>query len=101
MNRLFKILISVSFLLIMISACSNSSNDTSTNSDSNDQDGDKIILRVSSGLPDVHSWFTVYFKPWMEQIEEETNGVVEFEVFSGGSLVPIEGEVDALKSGTI
>lgn len=100
MKNLVRILISSFILVMVLSACSDNTEEASQNTNETEAE-DKIVLRVSSGLPDVHSWFSVYFTPWMEQIEEETNGLVEFEVFPGESLVPIEGEVDALESGTI
>jgi TRAP-type C4-dicarboxylate transport system substrate-binding protein len=39
--------------------------------------------------------------PWMERVEELTNGQVEFETFAGGELVSTPDEGDAVLSGTI
>lgn len=97
MKKLLFTVISLITILIILSACS-----SNTEGDANKgTDDEKITLRVSSGLADVHIWFQTYFKPWMEQIEKETNGKVKFDVFTSGSLVPIRGEMDALKNGTI
>lgn len=101
-KRLAVLILIVSFVL---AACSSSTSTPAPSQGAETGSGNEpeevITLRVSSGLNETHSWFPVFFEPWMEQIEKETNGKVQFEVFSGGQLVPIRGELDALQSGTI
>lgn len=110
-HRSFK-LIFIGFLLILgIFGCSNesanntpsnSSRETSTSTDDNDSANDeKIVFRTGSALPENQIWMESHLKPWMERVEEETNGRVEFELYAGGSLIGMGEEYDALKSGTV
>ncbi|WP_216829670.1 type 2 periplasmic-binding domain-containing protein [Alkalihalobacterium elongatum] len=84
------------------SSAPNENNEGNDNNDAtNNQSEETIVLRASSGLPSHHVWLESFVYGWMERVEEESNGRVQFEVFTGGELVPLGGEFDALNAGTI
>ncbi|MEB1806984.1 MAG: TRAP transporter substrate-binding protein DctP [Bacillaceae bacterium] len=95
--------------LLVIGCSSNQSPASSGNNKTSDENGDNsknqteetIVLRASSGLPSHHVWLESFVYGWMERVEEESNGRVQFDVFTGGELVTLGGEFDALKAGTI
>ena len=47
------------------------------------------MLRVSSGLSSLNIAWTAGSIPWMEEVEEKTDGAVTFETFTGGELVEL------------
>lgn len=57
-------------------------------------------LRVATGLSDQHAWWSSTMVPWMERVEELTDDV-EFETFTGGELVEVPHEVEAVQNGTV
>lgn len=63
-------------------------------------DGDTITLRVATGLSDQHAWWAATMVPWMDRVEELTDGKVEFETFTGGELVEVPDEAEAILNGT-
>ena len=68
---------------------------------SNGTGDETITLRLSSGLSMKSGAMEGFFEPWMKRVEEETNGRVQFEVFTSGELVPVGEELRAIKDGTI
>lgn len=60
-----------------------------------------ITLRVGTGISSTHIINVAYFEPWLDAVEEETNGKVKFETHYGGSLVAMGREYDALESGIV
>lgn len=82
-------------LAVLLSGCS------SDDSGSTSAEGEKITLRAATGLSTQHAWWEKSMVPWMERVEELTDGQVEFESFTGGELVAVPDEADALKSGTV
>lgn len=62
---------------------------------------DTITLRVGTGVSNSHIINVAYFEPWLEAVEEETDGQVQFETHYGGSLVAMGREYDALESGVV
>ncbi|MCM3491616.1 TRAP transporter substrate-binding protein DctP [Alkalihalophilus marmarensis] len=105
MKRLKKYL----FLSVVVSgflvagACSD--NTTSDPEPETDKDGaenqEVITLRAATGLSTQHAWWSDTMVPWMERVEELTEGQVEFETFPGGELVSVPDEGDAVLNGTI
>ncbi|WP_078427450.1 TRAP transporter substrate-binding protein DctP [Alkalihalobacterium alkalinitrilicum] len=107
-----KPLASLFFLLLIItfvSACADNE-ETSTspsNADENnnetaiDNEADTITLRASSGITSEHTWHIGFFQPFADTIESETNGMIDFEIFTAGELVPLGTEFDALRQGII
>lgn len=101
MNKLKLFLISL-ILLFVAAGCQVEQSSPSTTSGEGAAEGEeKIVLRASTGLPEHHIWMTSYLVPWMEKVEKDTNGKVEFELFAGGELVALGQEFDALNAGTI
>lgn len=64
------------------------------------QSEETITLRVATGLSVQHGWWEGFLVPWMDRVEELTEGKVQFEDFAGGELVKAGQEPDALKTGT-
>jgi TRAP-type C4-dicarboxylate transport system substrate-binding protein len=67
---------------------------------SSDESG-PVTLRVATGLSDQHAWWSATMVPWMERVEELTDGDVTFETFTGGELVEVPDEVEAVQNGTV
>jgi TRAP-type C4-dicarboxylate transport system substrate-binding protein len=64
-------------------------------------DGEAVTLRVATGLSDQHAWWSDGMVPWMEQVEELTDGQVTFETYTGGELVEVPDEIEAVQNGTV
>jgi TRAP-type C4-dicarboxylate transport system substrate-binding protein len=64
-------------------------------------DGEAVTLRVASGLSDQHAWWSDGMVPWMEQVEKLTDGQVTFETYTGGELVEVPDEIEAVQNGTV
>ncbi|MGD6855750.1 TRAP transporter substrate-binding protein DctP [Bacillus infantis] len=62
---------------------------------------ESITLRVGTGVGTTHLIYTAYLSKWMEEVENRTNGKVNFEVHYGGSVVAMGREYDALVSGIV
>ncbi|WP_158734744.1 TRAP transporter substrate-binding protein DctP [Alteribacillus sp. YIM 98480] len=102
MKKLPKALLFLLFVIIFVSACSSAGQETnSSGQGSEENNGESITLRVSSAFSQEHGWFQGFFTPWMEEVEEESDGQVEFEVFTSGELVTVNEELDALRAGNI
>ncbi|AQQ54721.1 type 2 periplasmic-binding domain-containing protein [Planococcus lenghuensis] len=65
------------------------------------EEGETITLRAATGLSAQHAWWEGAMVPWMERVEELTEGQVEFETFTGGELVAVPDEGSAVLDGTI
>lgn len=61
----------------------------------------QTVLRVSSGLSSLNIAWTAGSVPWMEEVEERSDGEVTFETYTGGELVELRSETHALESGVI
>nr|WP_309100166.1 TRAP transporter substrate-binding protein DctP [Fredinandcohnia onubensis] len=85
-------------MIVFITGCVEKS--PSANSDAG-QGEDVIKLRLNSAVPNTSSVSYTFTIPWMERVEKETNGKVQFEAFYGGELVPPGEEIRALQDGTI
>lgn len=66
-----------------------------------DGGGETIELRVGTGLSAQHAWWESTMEDWMAQVEDLTDGQVEFTSFTGGELVSVPDEIDAIRDGTI
>lgn len=64
-------------------------------------ESDTRVLRVSSGLSSLNLAWTAGSVPWMEEVEERTDGRISFETFTGGELVELRNEEHALTSDVI
>lgn len=86
-------------IVTFLSACSDS--DSTGKDNGSGDESEKITLRAATGLSPQHAWWADSMVPWMEKVEELTDGQVTFETFAGGELVAVPDEGDALKSGTV
>lgn len=93
-NYRYSFLLFIAISVLMISACSG---DSSSSSD----EEETYNLRISSGDSESHGVWVGFYKPWMEKVEEETDGRVTFEAFTSGELVEYGEELDAVKEGII
>ncbi len=84
-------------VVLVLAACGGKSD--GKNDEKNDQE--KIVLRAATGLSAQHAWWEATMVPWMERVEELTDGQVEFETFTGGELVAVPDEAEAVENGTI
>ncbi|MBU8906122.1 TRAP transporter substrate-binding protein DctP [Desertibacillus haloalkaliphilus] len=87
--------------ILMLAACGGGGSDPAGSDNTSNDTGETITLRAATGLSDQHGWWTAFMVPWMDRVEELTDGQVQFEGFSGGELVEVGQEPDALKNGTI
>lgn len=90
-----KTFIALMGLLLVLSGCSEEKSDKAY------EDGETIKLRAATGLSAQHAWWVGTMVPWMERVEELTDGQVEFETFTGGELVAVPDEADAVLDGTV
>lgn len=99
----------ISFLLILIIAVfsvacveqSSQSNNSNDDSESSDIEKETITLKLSSGLSTQNVWWEGYFKPWMEKVDERTDGRVKFDFYTNGELIPVNSEMQALNNKVI
>ncbi|WP_404332703.1 TRAP transporter substrate-binding protein DctP [Mesobacillus maritimus] len=98
-----KILFSLIIFALLFSGCvqqpSSGGGTESGNEDGNN--GETIVLKLSSALSTQNGWWAGYFKPWMERVEKETDGRVKFEFYANQELIPVNEELQALQNGTI
>lgn len=99
LNRVLSIFLIVS--LFTLAACGGSETGGTEEKKGGEQEGETISLRVGTGLSQTHGWWEGMMLPWMERVEELTEGQVQFEDFAGGELVAAGKEPDALKNGTL
>ncbi|MFS0777133.1 TRAP transporter substrate-binding protein DctP [Neobacillus sp. 3P2-tot-E-2] len=95
------ILLTLILSAFMILAACSSETSKSGSTGGKGETGEVIKLRAATGLSSQHAWWSANMIPWMERVEELTNGQVEFETFAGGELVSTPDEGDAVLSGTI
>jgi TRAP-type C4-dicarboxylate transport system substrate-binding protein len=62
---------------------------------------ESMTLRVATGLSEKHAWWAAGMVPWMDKVEELTDGQVTFETFTGGELVEVTKEIEAVQNGTV
>lgn len=56
-------------------------------------------MRMVSGLSDQHGWYVGTVKPWMDRVTELTDGKVQFQTFTGGELIEVPDESEAIMNG--
>lgn len=88
--------------VLALAACSGDEGSSGSGSgDSEGSSGETITLRAATGLSAQHAWWAASMEPWMEKVEELTDGKVQFEAFVGGELVNVPYEAEAVLNGTI
>ncbi|MGI5911851.1 MAG: hypothetical protein ACOX6E_04610 [Syntrophomonadaceae bacterium] len=85
---------------IFITGCSTEKGDTQDEQNAGNQT-DVINIIASGNMPPKQGYMVGYHFPWMDRVEEETNGRVKFERYTSAELVPSGGEITALETGTI
>lgn len=85
----------------LVAACGNGAS-TSSNSTGQPPSGEEPIrIRFATGLVDSHIFWVGAVKPWMDKVTELTNGQVQFDIYTGGELVTLGNELQAIRDGTI
>ena len=90
-----KTIIALVGLMLVLGGCSEEKSNKAY------EEGETIKLRAATGLSAQHAWWANSMVPWMERVEELTDGQVEFESFTGGELVAVPDEADAVLDGTV
>ncbi len=85
----------VALLVFVLVGCSGEDTDKAYG------ESETIKLRAATGLSTQHAWWANSMVPWMERVEELTDGQVVFESFTGGELVSVPDEADAVLDGTV
>lgn len=96
MKKLLSLLLLFTFVFVL-GACEESSSESGATASS----GEKVNLRISSGLPDTHQWMIGYFNPMLEEMKEKLGDQLDYTLFTSGELVATREELEALNSGTI
>ncbi len=86
------------FLLISLIALLVACNSNST---SNVSEEEVITLRVGAGVGTTHLVNVSYLSRWMDEVEERTNGKVQFEKHYSGSVIAMGREYEGLTSGLV
>ncbi|MGO4888377.1 TRAP transporter substrate-binding protein DctP [Anaerobacillus sp. MEB173] len=101
MKKHLQLLLILTIGLIITSGCVDRQAGSNQVDGATNEGDETINLRLSSGLSMKSGAMEGFFVPWMDRVEEETDGKVQFEVFTSGELVPVTEELRALKDGTI
>jgi TRAP-type C4-dicarboxylate transport system substrate-binding protein len=91
--------VAVTASLSLLAACGGGDGGTAGGGGGDEQES--VTLRVATGLSDKHAWWAAGMVPWMEKVEELTDGQVTFETFTGGELVEVTKEIEAVQNGTV
>ncbi|MFD1707927.1 TRAP transporter substrate-binding protein [Siminovitchia sediminis] len=87
------------FVLLMIAGCSNSNESSSAESAGSDS---KETVNIDFSLfPSENDMFSVYFRDWAKQIEEETDGRVTITPYYSGQLSSLFETLDSVRNGTV
>lgn len=62
---------------------------------------EKITLRLTTGLNPQDQHTAAFTHPWMQLVEERTNGRVTFDAFFSQELVPMGEEIRAMQDGIV
>ncbi|MBM7707171.1 TRAP-type C4-dicarboxylate transport system substrate-binding protein [Chryseomicrobium aureum] len=84
---------------ILLAACGDG--ETTSGTTGGSDSAETITLRAATGLSPQHAWWEGGMVPWMERVEELTDGQVEFETFTSGELVAVPDEAEAVENGTV
>lgn len=87
------VLMAIIPFVLMLAGCSSQTNQ--------DNENGVIVLRVGAGVGTTHLINTAYLSRWMEEVEKNTGGKVQFETHYSGSLMAMGREYDALESGLV
>lgn len=85
----------------MLAGCVSEGGSSDTTTDSGVSEEETYNFRLNVGLNGEDANTAAFTTPWMETVEEESDGRVTFEPFYSQELVPLGEEVRALQDGTI
>ncbi|MBU8907922.1 TRAP transporter substrate-binding protein DctP [Desertibacillus haloalkaliphilus] len=96
----FFVIFCLFIISIVTTACvQDGSNNNGSQSSENSED--TITLRVSSSLSPQNGWWAGFFIPWMESVEEKSEGKVQFDYFTAEELLSVGEELQGMREGTI
>ena len=64
-------------------------------------DGDTITLRLAHYMPTTHQIAVDGIEVWMKEVEERTDGQVEFDYYPAGQLISAEEMFSSIRSGVV
>lgn len=93
------LMLSVFALVLFLAACSESSGDSSTDSTNNSEE--KFVLKFGTHLTENHNLTVNAVIPWMERVEELTDGRVTFEHYPNAQMGKASDTFDLVQNGTL
>lgn len=84
--------------VLFLAACGGSTDDSSSG---NNGDEEEIVLKFGTHLTEDHNLTVNAVIPWMERVEELTDGKVTFEHYPNGQMGAASDTFDLVKSGTL
>jgi TRAP-type C4-dicarboxylate transport system substrate-binding protein len=104
MLKKLKVIAVLSCILLLFTACSSgqqSAKEGEEGSSSNEKSAEKITLKLASIQPETHTLTQNFFKPFMERVEELTDGQVQFEFYPAEQLGKAADYLDLTKDGVM
>lgn len=112
MLKLISLLVGLS---IVLAACGNNSQPSEDVDNSSPLDKGSVVidgeydlsnvepmeLIISSALSVNHGCWEGFYVPWMAAVENKSDGLISFQVYTGGELVDYGNELDSLRDGLI
>lgn len=99
--RKFMMLLFAAMFMILV-ACSGSDGEgTDDGSSSGADDGEEVVLKFGTHLTEDHNLTLNAVVPWMEKVEELTDGQVTFEHYPNSQLGAADDAYELVKSGTL
>lgn len=86
-------------MVLLLAACGGNSENNS--SDGNEDNGEAIVLKFGTHLTEDHNLTLNAVIPWMEKVEELTDGQVTFEHYPNSQMGAATDTFDLVQSGTL
>lgn len=105
MKKYFRPITILSLILLFITGCvenkQSSNNSSEGDTSSGTTEGEVFNFRLATPInpQDIHA--AAFMNPWIEQVEEKSNGRVKIDAFFSAELVPINEELRALANDTV
>lgn len=87
--------------VLFLAACNNDEDANGTNDEGSNNSGEEIVLKFGTHLTDDHNLTVNAVIPWMERVEELTDGQVTFEHYSNSQMGPAGDTFDLVTSGVL
>jgi len=91
-NKFVVVIVVIMIALIACTGCSD-------NNEVKNNDNEQIILKVADYMPETHFCTVNGMRPWMQRIEELTEGKVKFEYFPSQQLCQSTDTVEFIRTG--